>query len=148
MSYFELKNLELLEELIIILPNVKRDLNETIVKIFSFFNYGFMYEIEGKYFIYGFEKEKEFQNGMMIKLRLPDCDLHEFIKIFDLLFQYLKIEHYLYLTDLVDGEDFVKRVFDYSTVLKRYNPLKNLKVCSMKALRKNRRKKPRNIPRS
>jgi hypothetical protein len=125
--YICLKNLELIEEFIIILPDVKRKLNEDIVKIFSFFNSGFIYEIEGQYFIHGFEKEKKFENGIMIKLYLPSCELHDFIKLFDLLFQYLRIEKYLYLNNLVDGKNLIKNVYGSLDFLKTYNPLKNLK---------------------
>jgi hypothetical protein len=47
--HISVKNLDLIEEITIILPNVKQELNETIIKIFSFFNVGFIYEVEGEY---------------------------------------------------------------------------------------------------
>ena len=111
----------------IILPNVKLELNKTLLKIFSFFNYGFIYEIEGEYFIDGFPKQLKFENGLMIKLYLPKCELHEFMRIFDLLFDYLEIKDYLVLNDLVDGAELLKSIYGGLDFLKDYNPLKNLK---------------------
>jgi len=124
--YLNLKNLDLLEKIYIILPNVKQELNKQLIEIFSFFNLGFIYEIEGEYFIYGMSEEVKFENGLMIKLYFPDCDLNEFIKLFELLFQYLKIEHYLILNDLVDGKNLLKSIYGNLNFLKDYNPLKNL----------------------
>ncbi len=124
--YLNLKNLDLLEKIYIILPNVKQELNKQLIEIFSFFNLGFIYEIEGEYFIYGISEEVKFENGLMIKLYFPDCDLNEFIKLFELLFHYLKIEHYLILNDLVDGKNLLKSIYRNLNFLKDYNPLKNL----------------------
>ncbi|MFX1288636.1 MAG: hypothetical protein ACFFFY_08785, partial [Promethearchaeota archaeon] len=66
--YLTLKNLDLVEEITIILPNVKKELNEIILKVFSFFNIGFIYEMEGEYYIHGFDEVIKFENGIMIKL--------------------------------------------------------------------------------
>jgi hypothetical protein len=124
--YISVKNLDLIEEITIILPNVKQELNETIIKIFSFFNVGFIYEVEGEYFIHGFDEVIKFENGMMIKLHLPDCQLDEFEKLFDLIFEYLEIDHYLVLNDLVDGENLIRSTFKELKFLETYNPLINL----------------------
>ncbi len=124
--YISIKNLDLIEEITIILPNVKQELNKTIIKIFSFFNVGFIYEVEGEYFIHGFDEVIKFENGMMIKLRLPDCQLDEFEKLFDLIFEYLEIDHYLVLNDLVDGKNLIKSTFKELKLLETYNPLINL----------------------
>jgi len=124
--YISVKNLDLIEEITIILPNVKQELNETIFKIFSFFNVGFIYEVEGEYFIHGFDEVIKFENGLKIKLRLPDCQLDEFEKLFDLLFEYMEIDHYLILNDLVDGENLIKSTFNGLKFLETYNPLTNL----------------------
>ena len=40
--FLTLTNLNLVEELVIILPNVEKKYNESILKIFSFFNIGFI----------------------------------------------------------------------------------------------------------
>ncbi len=125
-SYISVKNLDLIEEITIILPNVKQELNETIIKIFSFFNVGFIYEVEGEYFIHGFDEVIKFENGLMIKLRLPDCQLDEFERLFDLIFEYLEIDHYLVLNDLVNGENLIKSSFKDLKFLETYNPLINL----------------------
>ncbi|MBA7695055.1 hypothetical protein ES703_103674 [subsurface metagenome] len=124
--YISIKNLDLIEEITIILPNVKQELNKTIIKIFSFFNVGFIYEVEGEYFIHGFDEVIKFENGMMIKLRLPDCQLDEFEKLFDLIFEYLEIDQYLVLNDLVDGKNLIKSTFKELKFLETYNPLINL----------------------
>ena len=121
-----LKNLDLKEKIHIILPNMKKDLNETVLKIFSFFNIGFIYEIEGEFYIHGFPKELKFENGLMIKLYLPDCQLDEFERLFDSIFEYLEIEHYVLLNDLFDGKNFIKSLYGSLDLYKSYNPLKNL----------------------
>jgi hypothetical protein len=125
-SYIAVKNLDLIEEITIILPSVKQELNETIIKIFSFFNVGFIYEVEGEYYIHGFDKVIKFENGLMIKLHLPDCQLDEFERLFDLIFKYLEIDHYLVLNDLVNGENLIKSTFKELKFLETYNPLINL----------------------
>lgn len=124
--YISLKNLELLEKVRIILPVIKPSSFDSLIKIFSFFNFSFIYEIEGEYFIYGFDEEVKFGNGLMIELNLPDCELHEFIKIFDLIFYYFEIDHYLILTDMVDSYEFLESIYGSLDFLKSYNPLKNL----------------------
>ncbi len=121
-----LKNLGLIHKIFIILPAVKKKHNKTLLKIFSFFNIGFVYEIEGEHFIHGFPEEIEFENGLMIKLYLPDCQLDEFEELFDLIFEFLEIENYIILNDLVDGRDFLKAIYGNLNFLKSYNPLKNL----------------------
>ena len=121
-----LKNLDIVEEITIILPDVKKEHNESLLKIFSFFNIGFIYEIEGEYYISGFEDVVKFENGIMIKLYFPDCQMDQFEKLFDLLFEYLEIDHYLILNDLVNGENLIKSTFNGLKFLERYNPLTNL----------------------
>ena len=124
--YISLKNLDLVEEITIILPDVKNEHNESILKIFSFFNIGFIYEVEGQYYIHGFEDVVKFENGIMIKLYFPDCQIDEFEKLFDLLFEYMEIDHYLILNDLVDGKNLIKSTFNGLKFLETYNPLTNL----------------------
>lgn len=124
--FISLKNLDLVEEITIILPDVNKEHNESILKIFSFFNIGFIYEMEGEYYIHGFEDVVKFENGIMIKLYFPDCQFDEFEKLFDLLFEYMGIDHYLILNDLVDGENLIKSTFNELKFLEAYNPLTNL----------------------
>ncbi len=124
--FISLKNLDLVEEITIILPDVQKENNESILKIFSFFNIGFIYKIEGKYFIHGFEEAVKFENGIMIKLYFPDCQIDEFEKLFDLLFEYMEIDHYIILNDLIDGKDLIKSTFKDLKFLDKYNPLTNL----------------------
>jgi hypothetical protein len=125
--YLKLKNLDFKEKILIILPDLSEELIELIIKIFSFFNYGAIYEIEGEFFIYGFESEKKFENGLYIKLYLPDCEFSDFQRIFNKLFQYLGIKKYIILNDMVNGESLLKSIYGDLDFLKTYNPLKNLK---------------------
>jgi len=124
--YISVKNLDIIEKVTIILPNIKKEHNESILKIFSFFNIGFIYEMEGEYYIHGFEDVIKFENGIMIKLYFPDCQIDEFEKLFDLLFEYMEIDHYLILNDLIDGENLIKSTFNGLKFLETYNPLTNL----------------------
>lgn len=124
--YLSLKNLDLHKKVYIIIPNLKKRLNETLLKIFSFFNLVFIYEIEGEYFIYGFDEEIKFENGLMIKVYFPKCEIGEFERQFDQLFEYLEIKDYIILNDLVDGKNLIKSIFGGLDFLKSYNPLKNL----------------------
>ncbi|MBY8988572.1 MAG: hypothetical protein KGD61_08960 [Candidatus Lokiarchaeota archaeon] len=124
--FISLKNLDIIEEITIILPDVDKKHNESILKIFSFFNIGFIYHIEGEYYINGFEEVIKFENGIMIKLCFPDCQTDEFEKLFDLIFEYMEIDHYLILTDLVDGENLIKSTFNGLKFLETYRPLTNL----------------------
>jgi len=123
--YIKLKNLELIEKIYIILPEVKPEINEKMVEIFSFFNFGYIYQIECKYFITGFDLEKSSGNGLLIKLYLPNLELSEFKRLFDLLFQYLNVD-YIILNDMIDGKNLIKNIFGDLSFLKLYNPLKNL----------------------
>jgi len=122
-----LKNLGFQDVIYIILPNLKKETILVLIKVFSFFNIGYIYEIEGEFFISGFNNEVTFQNGLMIKLYFPKCELSEFERLFDLLFEYLDIDHSLILNDLVDGLNLIKSVFGNLDFLKSYNPLNNLK---------------------
>ena len=125
--YLSLKNLGLQNTIFIILPHLKTETISVLIKIFNFFNIGFIYEIEGEFFISGFDNEIKFENGLMIKLCFPKCEIGEFEKLFDLLFEYLDISHYIILNDLVDGSNLIKSTFGNLDFLKTYNPLKNLK---------------------
>ena len=122
--YVSLKNVELHNIIRLIIPNTTPEINNTLLKIFSYFNYGFFYEIEGQYFIHGFPKEESFENGLYLKLYFPQCELVDFITLFEQLFEYLKIPHYLILTDFCKGDILLKNV--YGETLHDYHPLKNL----------------------
>ena len=124
--YIKLKNLNLNNKVSIILPNLKTELNSKIIKIFSYFNYEFIYEIQGEYYIQGVPKEIKFENGLMILLYLPIFKHHEFIELFDTLFEYLEIKNYLILTDIVIGKELLKVIYDNNGNLNSYNPLKYL----------------------
>lgn len=120
------KNLGLNETIHFLLLNLKKDTVDILKYIFQYFNLGFIYEIEGEYYIHGFNKKKKIYSGLMIKLYLPDCELAEFLRIFEYIFQYLKVEKYLILTDLVKGDSIIKSVYGNNNFLEKYNPLQNL----------------------
>ena len=127
--YLTLKNLGFLEEIYIILPKVKKENMNKLVKIFSFFNYGFIYEIEGEFFIKGFPENDpvKFENGLMIKLYLPECLVFEFERYFNSLFEYLKIKHHVFLENLIEGKELLNSIYGKKELPMEYNPLKNLK---------------------
>ncbi|MFX1317373.1 MAG: hypothetical protein ACFE9T_16030, partial [Promethearchaeota archaeon] len=99
---------------------------DTLKFIFQYFNFGYIYEIEGEYYIHGFDEKNKIYSGLMIKLYLPNCELAEFLRIFEYVFRYLKVEKYLIITDLVDGESLIKSVYGSKSFLGKYNPLQNL----------------------
>ena len=47
-----------------------------------------------------------------IKLYFPDCQIDEFEKHFDLLFEYMEIDDYVIINDLVDGENLINSTFN------------------------------------
>lgn len=125
--YIKLKNLEFEEKITIILPNIEKSTIPILIRIFSFFNYGFIYEIEGEYFIWGFDDVKTFSHGLMIKLYLPQYELKNFHRTFDKIFQYLKIEKYLVINNMIHGDNLLKEVYGDLRFMEEYNPLTNLK---------------------
>ena len=80
--------------------------------------------MQGEFFIQGFSEEIKFENGLMIKLYLPRHKHNEFITIFDKLFEYLEIDKYLIINDLVNRFSLLESVFEK---IGSYNPLENLK---------------------
>lgn len=123
--YLSFKNLALDDEILFILPNAKAEHIQKLLKVFSYFNLAHIYEIHGEFFIYGFNEEIHFENGLFIKLFFPKCELSEFFKIFDKLFDYLDIDHYIILHDLVDGKTLLKNIYGGLDFLDSYNPLLN-----------------------
>ena len=124
--YLSINNLTFQEKISIVLPHVRKELNDKLIKVFSFFNRCHIYEIEGNVCIYGFEDIQSFENGLLIEIWFPKCELDEFMEVFDFIFEYCKIKHYLILTDLVDGKHLITSTFGDLAFLDLYNPLKNL----------------------
>jgi len=125
--YINLKNLGFQDKVSIILPNVESKIGDKIIGLFNFFNVSRIYEIEGDFYIYGFNEIESFETGFMIEIWFPKCELDEFLDVFDLLFEYLEIKHYLILTDLVNGKTLIKNTFTSLKFLEQYNPMSNLK---------------------
>lgn len=59
----------------IILPDVSQGLNEHIIQKFTFFNMCRFFEIEGEHFIDGLDKKRSTENGLLIKLWFPQCEI-------------------------------------------------------------------------
>lgn len=62
----------------------------------------------------------------MLKIYIPYFQFYDFIKVFNLLFEYLDISHYIILHNLVDGDHLVKSTYGNLDFMKEYNPLTNL----------------------
>ncbi|MHA1914889.1 MAG: hypothetical protein ACW97V_11040 [Promethearchaeota archaeon] len=125
--YINLKNLGFQDKITLIIPNIEEELKKKILNIFNFFNICRIYEIEGDFYLHGFNDLHPFETGFMIEIWFPKCELDEFFDVFDLLFEYLEIKHYLILTDLVDGNTFLKKVHGNLKFFEQYHPLTNLK---------------------
>ena len=123
--YIKLKNLQLREKFIFIIPNLTTLQTQILIKVFKFFDIVDISPIEGDYFIHSFNEVKKFENGLYIKLSLPIIEIESFIQIFALLFKYLSIKHYLINGDFYDGSKFVENV--NRDIKPSYNPLKNFK---------------------
>ena len=125
--YVKVKNLDFQEKVYLIIPNLNYGSMDTLIKIFGWFNYGFIHKIEGKYFIQGFKAPIDFEYGLMMEIYFPKCELAEFKQLFDMVFEYLDIEHYLILKDFVNGETLVKNVYEDPNFFDNYHPLRNVK---------------------
>ena len=125
--YLKLKNLGLYEKLYIIAPKVSSKAKETLLTLFSYFNYCFIYEIEGETFISGLDEVIRFSEGLFVKLYLPDCNVGEIEQLFRQIFQVLGIERYVILENMVKNQEFLKSVYGDLGFLKDYNPMLNLK---------------------
>jgi len=123
--YTVLKNLGLIQTLTIIIPEINNKTLPKLIRIFSFFNFGFFYEVQSTHYIKGYTERKRSETGAIIEIRLPDCDLGEFISLFNDLFRYLEIDHYLILSDMVQGSPLLEHLYDDDTI-EEYNPFKNL----------------------
>jgi len=124
--YLSLKNVGICETIRLILPETSPQIQKKLLQIFSFFNFCTVSEIKGKYFVHGFQKEKAFENGTVLKISFPETSIGLFINIFINIFEYLKIEHYIILHDLMDGDHIIKSIFRDDSSLDSYNPLTNL----------------------
>ena len=121
--------MELIEELLIILPNIpKKEDMKKLIKIFSFFNVVHIFEIAGEFFIDDrLPMVESFQNGLFIKLYLPkNASLSDFQNIFIDIFELLDISHFLILPDYTNGETLINNIYREQDILKKYNPYKNL----------------------
>ncbi|TFF88493.1 MAG: hypothetical protein EU549_02905, partial [Promethearchaeota archaeon] len=124
--YIELKNLGFKEIVYIFIPNTNPKKLDSLINIFSFFNYCFLYEVEGDYYLDGMFDIKNCRQGIFIKLFLPDCAIHEFYNAFYEIFTLLGINNYAIFHDLIDGKALLKKAYGDLDFLNQYNPLTNL----------------------
>lgn len=124
--YFTLKRLNLKERIFMFLPEIDDRMYSRLVSIFSFFNYCFVYKIEGEYFIKGMNEVSSIHNGAIIELYLPECELHEFFRAFRELFSLLGLSEYAITYDLIDGSELISEAYGSLGVLDNYRPLTNL----------------------
>jgi len=124
--YLKLKNLGFYERLFIIIPKIRKQDVELLTRVFQYFNNCLIHEIEGEFYIYGYEEEINFEDGLFIKLYLPSIEFSRFQQILQDLFQFLEIKHYLILSDMVRGNNLLESIYGNLDFLQTYNPLKNL----------------------
>jgi len=120
------KNLEFYDKMTIIVHDITEEIGVKLIKIFSFFNYAKIYEIEGAYFISSFEQEKKFEHGLMIKIYFPPCLIFLFLQTIEIVFEDLGITHYLILDHLFKADELLKSLYGDLDFLEEYNPLTNL----------------------
>ncbi len=108
--YISVKNAGFRDSIYFIIPNIKKKDLIKLKRIFSFFNYGFIYEIEGAYKISGQEGVNRFDEGLFIKIKLHKCIISNFVQHIDLLFEDLNINDYLLLINLIDGTQKIKKM--------------------------------------
>ena len=124
--YLELKNLGFKEKIYLFIPNISNKIKDLLVKIFCFFNYVFLYEISGDFYIKGGNNIKHFEEGLFIELYLPNCEFSEFENTFFDIFGQMNLEKYIILHDLADANTILKEIYGDLDFLKQYNPLINL----------------------
>lgn len=108
--YISVKNVGFRDSIYFIVPNIKRKDLIKLKRIFSFFNYGFIYEIEGVYKISGQDGVNRFDEGLFIKLKLPKCIISRLLQLIDLLFEDLNIHNYVILINLINGSHILKKM--------------------------------------
>ncbi|TFG24499.1 MAG: hypothetical protein EU532_12510 [Promethearchaeota archaeon] len=125
--YIKLKNLGFQENIYFFIPNLNQGSMDTLIKIFSWFNYGFIHKIEGNFYIQGVEAPLDFEYGLMMEIYFPKCELAEFKQLFDLVFEYLEIDYYLILKDFINGDILVKNLYEDPNFFDTHHPLRNVK---------------------
>ncbi len=120
------KNLKLRECLYFIIPDLNEEQVKTIMKLFQFFNVVTISEIEGEFFVNSSEELKKFNNGLYIKLRLPEMEISPYIDVIFDVFEFLNIEHFIFFSELFKSKKWLNEIFK-GIDLDKYNPFINLK---------------------
>jgi hypothetical protein len=148
--YVEVKNTRLNDEYMFIVPNVDLQQQEILMRIFRFFNYCLIYEIHGEQYVNGMEHLNSFSRGLFIRVFLsnpwiPDCDPYGYTKILRALekvFRLINVSHAIILYSMVDGEYFVKNIYQDTNEL--INRLKSVPLAPMSIILPNCRPPTRN----
>ncbi len=124
--YLDLKNLGFKEKIYIFIPKISLKMRDLLVRIFSYFNYVFLYEISGDFYIKETSNIKSFETGLFVELYLPNCEFSEFENTFFDIFKRINIGKYLILHDLDRANMVISNLYGNFNFLKEYNPIKNL----------------------
>ncbi|MHA1454786.1 MAG: hypothetical protein ACTSR5_02210 [Promethearchaeota archaeon] len=120
------KNLKLRECLCFIIPNLNEEQKNILIKLYQFFNVVSINEIEGELFVNSFEELIKFNNGLVVKISLPDMEISPYVNAIFNVFDHLNIEHYMFFSELFKTKKWLAEVFK-DIDLDNYNPLLNLK---------------------
>ena len=123
--YLSFKSKETLRKIDIILFNEKLTNLALIRRIFTLFPHGHIFEIKGNYFNKVGPKTKNFNNGLLIKVQIPQDKIKGFIELFQFLFKQLHIQYYKILTNAESRSDSLHIFFEDINFYTQYNPLKN-----------------------
>ena len=106
------RNIGLLLKFCVILPELNAEQTEKIIKVFSCFNYGFVYEIRGEYYSRSRNESIPFDEGIYLKFYLQNQEIGHFKYLITSFFDFLKIKNYVILFDLVKGDIFKDKLFE------------------------------------
>jgi len=120
------KNLKLRECLYFIIPNLTEDQVKILEKLFQFFNIVTISEIEGEYFVKSFEQLITFNNGLYIKIKLPEIEISAYIDVIFDVFDHLGIKHFIFFSELFKTKKWLREIFKGFDLKNDYNPLINM----------------------
>ena len=141
--YAELKNMRLTEEFLFIIPDISEAQYEVLIKLFRYFNWCIIHEIQGEQYIHGLEQKLVFSKGLFIQLFLPSPQIlksdpesySNILQTFEQVFRLLNIKHSIILYGMVDGEIMVHNVFNEESIL--VNTLKTVPLSPYSLLHPN-----------
>jgi len=121
------KNLKLRECLYFIIPNLNEEQLKILIKLFKFFNVITMSEIYGEFLVNSSNELITFDNGLYIKLKLPEIEISPYVDLIFEVLDHLKIDHAIFFSELFKTKKWLAEVFKEVDLKNNYNPLLNLK---------------------